>query len=67
MEALGRKFTDAEVQGLISQIRQREASGDQTTATTMAEQVVAGVNPAEQQAYRFVQVANLLNDMLRSG
>lgn len=67
VEALGRKFTDAEVQGLISQIRQREAAGDRTTATTMAEQVVAGVNPDEQQAYRFVQVANLLNDMLRSG
>ncbi len=67
LEALGRKFTDAEVQGLISQIRQREAGGDRTTATTMAEQVVAGANPDEQQAFRFVQVANILNDMLRGG
>lgn len=67
VEALGRKFTDAEVQGLISQIRQREAGGDQTSATTMAEQVVAGANPDEQQAFRFVQVANILNDMLRGG
>lgn len=67
VEALGRKFTDAEVQGLISQIRQREAGGDRTTATTMAEQVVARANPDEQQAFRFVQVANILNDMLRGG
>jgi hypothetical protein len=33
----------------------------------MAEQVVAGANPDEQQAYRFVKVANILNDMLRTG
>ena len=67
LEALGRKFTDSEVQGLISQIRKREAGGDATSLSTMAEQTVATANPDEQQAYRFVQVANLLNDMLRTG
>jgi hypothetical protein len=67
LEALGRKFTDPEVQGLIAQIRKREAGGDTTTLSTMAEQTVATANPDEQQAYRFVQVANLLNDMLRTG
>lgn len=67
VEALGRRFTDAEVQGLISQIRQREAGGDSSTLTEMAQETVASANPDEAKAYRFVQAANILNEMLRTG
>lgn len=67
LEALGRRFTGEEVSGLIAQIQGREAGGDRTSLGTMSEQVVAGAAQDEQTAYRFTQVADLFNDMLRSG
>jgi hypothetical protein len=67
LSALGRKFTDDEISGLIAQIQSREAGGDRTTLSTMAEGAVAGAVPDEQQAYRFTQVVDLFNDMLRTG
>jgi hypothetical protein len=67
VEALGRRFTQAEVQGLIAQIRQREAKGDTSTLAEMAQETVASANPDEVKAYRFVQAANILNEMLRTG
>jgi len=67
LAALGRKFTDDEISGLIAQIQSREAGGDRTTLSTMAEGAVAGAVPDEQQAYRFTQVVDLFNDMLRTG
>lgn len=67
VQALGRKFTQQEVQSLIDQIQKRQAGGEATSLTNMAEQTVAGVNPAEQQAFRFVQVADILSKMLASG
>jgi len=67
VEALGRRFTQAEVQGLIAQIRQREAKGDTSTLVEMAQETVASANPDEAKAYRFVQAANILNEMLRTG
>jgi len=65
--ALGRKFTDEEIAGLIKQIQSREAGGDKTSLSTMAENVVAGAVPQEQTAYKFTQVVDLFNDMLRTG
>ena len=65
LEALGRKFTDEEVSGLIQQIQAREAGGDTTSLSTMAEAAVGGAAQEEQTAYRFAQVVDLFNDMLR--
>lgn len=65
LAALGRKFTDEEVSGLIAQIQGRQAGGDTTSLSTMAEGAVAGAAQDEQTAYRFTQVADLFNDMLR--
>ena len=67
LAALGRRFTDDEVAGLIQQIQSREAGGDKTSLSTMAEAAVAGAAPQEQTAYRFSQVVDLFNDMLRGG
>jgi hypothetical protein len=67
LAALGRRFTDDEVAGLIQQIQSREASGDSTSLSTMAEVAVSGAVPQEQTAYRFSQAVDLFNDMLRGG
>jgi hypothetical protein len=67
VEALGRKFTNEEVNSLIAQIQQRESAGDKTSLGTMAEAAVAGAAQPEQQAFRFAQVADLFNEMLRTG
>lgn len=67
LEALGRRFTDDEVAGLIAQIQQRESGGDTTSLSTMAEAAVGGAAQQEQTAYKFSQVVNLFNDMLRGG
>lgn len=67
VDALGRRFTDAEVQGLISQIQKRSAGGDTASLSEMAQETVASVNPDELKAYRFVQAVNILNEMLRTG
>jgi hypothetical protein len=67
VEALGRKFTDDEVNSLITQIQQRESAGDKTSLGTMAESAVSGAAQEEQQAFRFAQVADLFNEMLRTG
>lgn len=66
VQALGRKFTDEEVNSLIAQIQQREASGDKTSLGTMAEVAVTGAAQPEQQAFQFTQVVDLFNDMLRT-
>ena len=67
VEALGRKFTDEEVESLIAQVQQKSAAGESGSLSTISENVVSGAALAEQQAYRFVQVANLFNEMLRTG
>ena len=67
LSALGRKFTDDEISGLIQQIQSREAGGDKTSLSTMAEGAVSGAAQQEQTAYRFSQTVNLFNDMLRGG
>lgn len=66
IEALGRKFTDAEVESLIAQVQQRSAAGESGSLSTISENVVAGAATGEQQAYRFAQVADLFNQMLRT-
>lgn len=67
LAALGRRFTDEEVAGLIQQIQSREAGGDKTSLSTMAEVAVSGAAQEEQTAYRFAQTVDLFNDMLRGG
>jgi hypothetical protein len=67
IEALGRKFTDAEVESLIQQVQQKSIAGDSGSLATISENVVAGAATGEQQAYRFAQVADLFNEMLRTG
>jgi len=67
LAALGRKFTDDEISGLIQQIQSREAGGDKTSLSTMAEAAVGGAVQQEQTAYRFAQTVDLFNDMLRGG
>ena len=67
IEALGRKFTDAEVESLIQQVQQKSVAGESGSLATISENVVGNTALAEQQAYRFVQVANLFNEMLRTG
>jgi hypothetical protein len=67
IEALGRKFTDAEVESLIQQVQQKSIAGESGSLSTISENVVSNTALAEQQAYRFVQVANLFNEMLRTG
>jgi hypothetical protein len=67
IEALGRKFTDAEVESLIQQVQQKSVAGESGSLSTISENVVAGAATGEQQAYRFAQVADLFNEMLRTG
>ncbi len=67
IEALGRKFTDAEVESLIQQVQQKSVAGESGSLATISENVVAGAATGEQQAYRFAQVADLFNEMLRTG
>jgi hypothetical protein len=67
VEALGRKFTDAEVESLITQVQQKSVAGESGSLSTISENVVAGAATGEQQAYRFAQVADLFNEMLRTG
>jgi hypothetical protein len=66
VEALGRKFTDAEIESLITQVQQKSATGESGSLSTISENVVAGAATGEQQAYRFAQVADLFNQMLRT-
>jgi len=66
VEALGRKFTDAEVESLIAQVQQKSAAGESGGLSMISEDVVSGAATGEQQAYRFAQVADLFNDMLRT-
>jgi hypothetical protein len=66
VEALGRKFTDAEIESLIQQVQQKSVAGESGSLATISENVVAGAATGEQQAYRFAQVADLFNDMLRT-
>ena len=66
VEALGRKFTDAEVESLIQQVQQKSVAGESGSLATISENVVAGAATGEQQAYRFAQVADLFNQMLRT-
>lgn len=66
VEALGRKFTDAEVESLIAQVQQKSAAGESGGLSMISEDVVSGAALGEQQAYRFAQVADLFNDMLRT-
>jgi hypothetical protein len=66
VEALGRKFTDAEIESLIQQVQQKSVAGESGSLATISENVVAGVATGEQQAYRFAQVADLFNQMLRT-
>jgi hypothetical protein len=66
VEALGRKFTDAEIESLIQQVQQKSVSGKSGSLATISENVVAGAATGEQQAYRFAQVADLFNQMLRT-
>ena len=66
VEALGRKFTDAEIESLIQQVQQKSVSGESGSLATISENVVAGAATGEQQAYRFAQVADLFNQMLRT-
>jgi hypothetical protein len=66
VEALGRKFTDAEIESLIQQVQQKSVSGESGSLSTISENVVAGAATGEQQAYRFAQVADLFNQMLRT-
>lgn len=66
VEALGRKFTDAEVESLIQQVQQKSVAGESGSLSTISENVVAGAATGEQQAYRFAQVADLFNQMLRT-
>lgn len=66
IEALGRKFTDAEIESLIAQVQQKSAAGESGSLSTISENVVAGAATGEQQAYRFAQVADLFNQMLRT-
>jgi hypothetical protein len=66
VEALGRKFTDEEVESLIAQVQQKSIAKESGSLATISENVVAGAATGEQQAYRFAQVADLFNDMLRT-
>jgi hypothetical protein len=66
VEALGRKFTDAEIESLIQQVQQKSVAGESGSLATISENVVAGAATGEQQAYRFAQVADLFNQMLRT-
>jgi hypothetical protein len=66
VEALGRKFTDVEVESLIAQVQQKSAAGESGGLSMISEDVVSGAATGEQQAYRFAQVADLFNDMLRT-
>lgn len=66
VEALGRKFTDEEVESLIAQVRQKSAAGETGGLSMISEDVVSGAATGEQQAFRFAQVADLFNDMLRT-
>lgn len=66
VEALGRKFTDAEIESLITQVQQKSIAGESGSLSTISENVVAGAATGEQQAYRFAQVADLFNQMLRT-
>jgi hypothetical protein len=66
VEALGRKFTDAEVESLIAQVQQKSAAGESGGLSMISEDVVSGAATGEQQAYRFAQVADLFNQMLRT-
>jgi hypothetical protein len=66
VEALGRKFTDAEIESLIQQVQQKSVAGESGSLATISENVVAGAAAGEQQAYRFAQVADLFNQMLRT-
>jgi hypothetical protein len=66
VEALGRKFTDEEIESLIAQVQQKSAAGESGSLSTISENVVAGAATGEQQAYRFAQVADLFNQMLRT-
>jgi hypothetical protein len=66
VEALGRKFTDEEIGSLITQVQQKSIAKESGSLSTISENVVAGAATGEQQAYRFAQVADLFNDMLRT-
>jgi hypothetical protein len=66
VEALGRKFTDAEIESLIQQVQQKSVAGESGSLATISENVVSGAAVGEQQAYRFAQVADLFNNMLRT-
>ena len=66
VEALGRKFTDEEIESLITQVQQKSIAGESGSLSTISENVVAGAATGEQQAYRFAQVADLFNQMLRT-
>jgi hypothetical protein len=66
VEALGRKFTDEEVESLIAQVQQKSAAGETGGLSMISEDVVSGAATGEQQAFRFAQVADLFNDMLRT-
>jgi hypothetical protein len=66
VEALGRKFTDEEIESLITQVQQKSIAKESGSLSTISENVVAGAATGEQQAYRFAQVADLFNDMLRT-
>ena len=66
VEALGRKFTDEEVESLIAQVQQKSIAKESGSLSTISENVVAGAATGEQQAFRFAQVADLFNDMLRT-
>lgn len=66
VEALGRKFTDEEIESLITQVQQKSIAKESGSLSTISENVVAGAATGEQQAYRFAQVADLFNQMLRT-
>ena len=66
VEALGRKFTDEEIGSLITQVQQKSIAKESGSLSTISENVVAGAATGEQQAFRFAQVADLFNDMLRT-
>jgi ABC-type uncharacterized transport system ATPase component len=66
VEALGRKFTDEEIGSLITQVQQKSIAGEAGALSTISENVVSGAAVGEQQAYRFAQVADLFNNMLRT-
>jgi len=51
---------------LIAQVQQKSAAGESGGLSMISEDVVSGAATGEQQAYRFAQVADLFNDMLRT-